>query len=103
MTNDAVPEVGMGATMVVGSDCYPYTIIEVCSPRQIIVQADQYRRKDKRGPFTEQQEYNYTPNPQAPKQVFTLRKNASWHRLGESMKGCSLFIGHRRAYQDPSF
>jgi len=44
MKEEVIPEVGMGATEHVGSDryrvCRPYTIVEVITPRKIVVQRD---------------------------------------------------------------
>tara|TARA_Y100000034_G_C6866253_1_gene394840 strand:- start:8 stop:313 length:306 start_codon:yes stop_codon:yes gene_type:complete len=96
-------KVGDGATMGVGSDCYPYTVVEIKSPRCIIVQSDNYTRTDKNG-LSESQEYDYSPNPQGGKVTLTLRSNDRWVRKGESMRGGSRWtIGSRRAYQCPSF
>ena len=97
------PTVGMGATLCVGSDRYPYTIVEIIGSKTIVVQADEFRRTDSRGAFTEQQEYSFTRNPFASKLTFTLRKDGRWHRRGESMKGSPLLVGWRAAYQDPHF
>ena len=97
------PKVGMGATLVIGSDCHPYTIVFVKSPKRIIVQEDRYERKDKNGPFTEMQEYEYFFRPDAPKVIFTLRKNGRWYQKGQPMGSPALSVGERRAYQDPCF
>lgn len=52
------PIVGDGATYRIGSDCYPYTIVEVVSPRKVMVQRDEYRRTDKNG-ISEAQTYSF--------------------------------------------
>lgn len=49
MREQVTPEVGMGATEVVGSDRYPYTIVKVVNPKKIVVQRDDYRRTDNNG------------------------------------------------------
>ena len=40
--NQIVPEVGMGATELMWSDRYPYTIIKVLGKARIMVQEDKY-------------------------------------------------------------
>lgn len=95
-------QVGQGATYIIGSDCYPYTVVEVVSEKRVIVQADDFERADNNGQ-SESQSYEYKPNTDSIRIVVTLRKNGHWHRSGESIKsGCFSFKG-RRAYQDPSF
>ena len=100
--NPLKPEIGMGATMGVGSDRYPYTITEIVSPKRIWVQSDEYRRIDSNGQ-SESQKYTFTRNPHGTKTLITLRKNGRWVRMGEQMGGTSWAIGRRDAYQDPSF
>lgn len=95
-------KVGIGATEIVGSDRYPYTVVEVLSDKKIVVQADDYKRTDKNG-MSESQTYEYTPNPNSLRVVVTLRKNGRWVREGESGKGRGFAIGHRDAHQDPHF
>lgn len=98
-----IAKVGTGATAHVGSDRYPYTVVEVISDKKLVVQRDEFRRTDSNG-FSESQTYEYTANPDAEKVVITLRGNGRWVRQGESAKGGTGFsIGHRSAYQDPSF
>jgi len=105
-TDRAAPEggikVGQGATYGIGSDRYPYTVVEVASPTRVVVQADNYRRTDKNG-FSENQTYEFTPNPNACRIVVTRRKNGRWHRQGESTKSGAFSFQGRHAYQDPSF
>lgn len=97
-----IPEVGMGATYGIGSDCYPYTIVEVKSRTTILVRADDYQRTDNNG-YGGHQEYDYYPNPEAGLETVTLRKNGRWVKKGYSMNsGCgNVYIGYRRAYYDP--
>jgi hypothetical protein len=102
----SVPEggikVGQGATYGIGSDRYPYTVIEVSSPTRVVVQADNYRRTDNNG-FSESQTYEYTPNPDACQTIVTRRKDGRWRKKGDT-KGGGVFSFHgRNAYQDPSF
>lgn len=106
MSNQVKPEVGMGATCGFGSDCYPYTIIGVLkNDTMIIVQADNYKLKPGFTTYnTENQEYDYSPNSNAPKVIFTLRKNGRYVKQGDTMSnGQKIYIGNRRAYRDPHF
>ena len=103
MAEQVTPEVGMGATYYVGSDRYPFTIVEVVNEKTLVIQADEFKRIDKNG-FSESQEYTYSPNPEARKIVITKRKTGRWVEKGQSSDcGSGYGIGHRRAYQDPSF
>ena len=99
---ERVVHVGDGATEGVGSDCYPYTIVEIKSDRRVVVQRDNYKRTDKNG-FSESQEYEYSPCPEAAKIVVTLRKNGRWVKVGQSSNYGGFYLGNRRAYQDPCF
>ena len=98
------PKVGMGATLAIGSDCYPFTICTVgkYGTKYIEVQRDNYKRTDKNG-LSEMQTYEYTPDPIAEKYRYTLRKNGRYVRKGLPMKYGGIYIGSRRAYFDPSF
>lgn len=98
------PEVGMGATVLMWTDRHAATITEVSkSGKAITIQRDVAKRTDNLG-MSDAQSYEYTPNPDADKQVFTLRKNGAWVRKGQSMKnGERLGIGYRNEYYDFSF
>jgi len=96
------PRIGMGATLGVGSDCYPATIVEMNKEKtKIIIQQDSFEPdKDNGYDFYSNQVYIITPDPIAKRRIFSLRKNGSWvEMLGKQR----LSVGHRRAYQDPSF
>lgn len=101
-----VPEVGMGATMGVGSDCYPYTIHKV-EGQTLWASEDEYERTDSNGAYTENQDYRYWNNNEKNEKMwrqFTLRKNGRWVRRGSDMHtGSRLSIGHRKAYRSPHF
>lgn len=98
------PEVGMGVTLMVGSDRYPYTIAKISkNGKTIWVTPDAYAPTEKHDYFGHQ-DYTYTTNTERPSQIFTLRKNGRWVEKGSNLhNGCGLHIGHREAYQDPSF
>ena len=93
------PEVGMGVTMVVGSDCYPYSIIAVRSANRIVVQADDYRAARVHN-YGEDVPYEYTANPQGSTQLLSLRKDGYWRGIGVENYP-SFRIGKRRYYRDP--
>lgn len=97
------PELGMGATHIGWTDRHPYTIVAVISPKEIVVQEDNYTRTGKNG-MSESQAYEFIPNPEAEKIPVTLRKNGKWIQSGQSMKnGRKFVIGYRDKYHDYSF
>jgi len=103
VTGQPEPVVGMGATLYVGSDRYPYFISKVISPKEIEVKRANFRRTDKNG-FSESQTYEITPNEAASPETFTQRKNGRWIAKGTGLRsGSTLLIGRADAYQDPSF
>ncbi|MDX1492956.1 MAG: hypothetical protein R3253_02700 [Longimicrobiales bacterium] len=97
------PSVGDGATLVVGSDRYPYTVVEVKTQKRIVVQEDDAEWVGPRRMPTESQTYQYTPNPENPKVEISLRKGGSWCRVGQRGSGSYFMVGSRRKYLDPSF
>lgn len=98
--NDGIePVVGMGATVGVGSDSDPYTIIEIKTPSHIVIQEDEWRitsGNEGDGSAT----YEYAPNPSAPREDVTLRRDGYWKLAGGST---IVHVGGRRRYRDPSF
>jgi hypothetical protein len=96
------PEVGMGATYSVGSDRYPFTVVEIINDKTIVVQGDNYRRTDDNG-LSESQEYEFTPNKDGPKRVLTFRSNGRWVEKKDKQNAPGYRLGHRSAYQDPCF
>lgn len=101
------PTVGMGATISVGSDSYPYTIHRV-DGKSVWASQDEFKRIDKNDYYAEQQVYKYSNTnhnkPDAWKE-YVLRKNGRYVLRGKGLNEYSvtLHIGYRRAYQDPSF
>lgn len=89
------PEVGMGATILMWTDRHAATIVKV-TRTQIHVKQDHAKRTDTRG-MSESQEYEYTPNPNAPTIVFRKTKRGYRSQAG------SLRIGDRNEYHDYSF
>lgn len=105
----SVPEggikVGMGAVYGVGSDRYPFTVVEVVSDSTVIVTADHYKRIDNNGQ-SEAQEYEYTPQPDGCRITVTRRLQRGdyvWRKKGDHAGGGVFSFHGRRAYIDPSF
>jgi len=96
-----VPVVGMGVTYCVGSDSYPYTVIEVSkSGKRVRVQQDTATRVDSNGQ-SEAQTWLYESDPDGKVMEFSLRKTGVWRPKGSDH--CYLSLGGRRKYSDPSF
>lgn len=91
------PEVGMGATILSWTDRHPATIVKV-TKTQVHVQEDLAKRIDDRGYYTEDQDYEYVPNPEAYIQVFRFTKKGLKNKNGNHLS-----IGRREKYVDPSF
>lgn len=103
-TSNPAPTVGMGANICMWTDRHAATVIEVsANGKTVTVQEDTATRADNLG-MSDCQSYTYTANPNASKQVFTLRKNGRLVRQGESMaSGTVLSLGRRDQYHDYSF
>jgi hypothetical protein len=97
-----VPAVGDPATIIIGSDCYPATVIDVVTVRnkkEVIVREDTAIRVDTRGPFTEQQEYRYEPWENGT--IYHVRwsdRYKCWRSAGST----PIAFGYRRMWRDPS-
>jgi hypothetical protein len=104
MVGNPAPVVGLGVTITMYTDSHAATVVEVSkSGKRILIQKDNAKRTDTNG-MSESQSYEYTPNPEAHKQAFTLRADGGWVREGESLRGGQrIVIGFRRAYHDYSF
>lgn len=101
--------IGLGATMSCGSDSYPYTVIEFNASGKasdefliatsITITRDDYKRTDKNG-LSESQTYEFVTNPNAePEKLRWSNKFKCYRTKG----GTRVYVGARRAYQDPSF
>jgi len=96
-------EVGMGATKLMFSDRYPFTVIDIIDKNTLLLQADDYERVDNNG-MSDAQKYEFTQNPTNPTYVVTRRKNGCWVTKGQGMKnGQHWSIGTRSKYFDFSF
>jgi hypothetical protein len=97
------PEIGMGVTQLCFSDRHPYTIIDVISSHEILVQSDNAVRVDNNG-MSDSQDWEFSPNPRGIKHILTLRKNGAWKCKGDSLKSSyNWMIGKRSKYHDFSF
>ena len=104
-----VPEVGMGATQFVGSDCYPYTVISIDRidnqglPYIVTLRADHATRTDRNG-LSEHQEYDYTPDEDGRIITVSRRRNGQWREVySRGARTGFVAFGWRRRYRDPSF
>lgn len=94
------PTIGMGATIQIGSDSYPATVIQVTNNgKRVVVQEDTATRVDANG-MSERQDYTYEPNPQGTIHIATLRKDGRYRLTGGKTP---IHIGSRRKYYDYSF
>lgn len=94
-----IPEWGSGATMQLGSDRYPFTVIGVSKTgKKVTLQADDFVRTDKNG-LSETQMYHITSNPDGETRVAVWSDRYGRWRVGTA----PIFFGNRSAYQDPSF
>jgi hypothetical protein len=99
------PSVGMGATSGFNGDAYPYTVIEVLSPKTIAVTQDNHRVIEKDAGFKEgsiecEFETNWYDEP-----IFvTKRKNGRWVQKGQDMWSAFSFVLGKRIYaRNPHF
>lgn len=108
--NSAIPEVGMGCTILSWSDCDAATIVEI-GRKVVVVQRDHARRTDKNG-MSECQDYEFTRDPNGVKLLFKQARDGSWReayinevtgRVVLADGGSRLLIGHRDKYYDFSF
>jgi len=92
------PVKGMGVTFNCGSDRYAYTIIEVLTPKTLVIQED----KIVRDPETDQVKAIRDENGTV--KTITFRKNGCWYEQGEKMgRGLTFTVGKRRYEMDPGF
>lgn len=95
-------KVGLGATMNLWSDRRAMTIVEVVTPRKIVVQENETKCIDYYGGSYEVLD---TIAEYMGKHTFTLRKNGTWVEEGQPKKfgSVTLTVGFRHHYIDPSF
>lgn len=102
MTQDKLPEEAPdAATLYVGSDRYPYTILRKSKSGHVLyLIADRSERTDSNG-LSETQEYAFFSDPNGCEIRATRR-----YRDGKEYyyhDGCLVRVGKRRFYSDPSF
>jgi hypothetical protein len=102
------PVIGMGATRLMFSDRHPATIVEVQKSatgkiKAVVIQEDTW--KVVKGSMQDgSADYEFTPNPEAARITYTLRKNGRYVYAGSDLHtGESIAIGWREKYYDPSF
>ena len=100
--SNPVLKVGLGATMNLWSDRRAMTIVEVVSPKKIIVQENETKCLDY---YAGKYEVLDSIADYMGKHTFTLRKNGTWVEEGQPKKfgSVTLTVGFRRHYIDPSF
>jgi len=91
------PKVGDGATILYWTDRRAGTITKV-TPTMLVVQLDTVTRIDEHG-MSDDQHYEYAPNPDGARRVFRKTKRG-WR---ESGGGAGLAIGIRDEFYDYSF
>jgi len=98
-----LPQIGMGVTIGIGSDCYPATIIHVSKNfRKVTIQHDKYTPTDGYE-YYKNQVYEYKRDTLGAIEVWTYRKRGIWAQLNSAKAIGYLSFNGRRAYQDPSF
>lgn len=94
------PEIGMGATIVIGTDCRPATIIFISlNKKKILLQEDKCLRLDSNG-MDENQSYSYESDPNGTKYFAYLHKNNLYYLSRAKQK---IILNYRRRYYDYSF
>jgi len=93
-----VPEIGMGATISVGSDCYPYTVVAIAPDYSWIDVTKDSTTPAPEFDFYGNQNYMYASN---------LNGQRIRHKLSTRGKRAgrynTIYVGNRRFYQDPCF
>lgn len=91
---------GMEATLHVGSDCYPYIVIDVLRRGQQIILQAMETKPAPNSDFYNNQKWITTPNPNG-KIIKANKKRRNGHYYVEKYMPVS--FGKARMYQDPSF
>lgn len=109
------PKIGVAVTLPGYTDCYPATIVDVLSPKKIVVRQDRalkdpsWKPEVSIGGFSAHvsnnydQKWLYEQNLDAEPQVYTLRKNGKWVKQGQPMKGERAVLGYRKYFYDYNF
>lgn len=93
-------EIGMGASIQIGSDSHAATVIDIShNDTRIVLQEDESIRTDKNG-WSESQTYEYKRDPNGELYYATLRADNTWRLKGTQS---IVRLGSRRRYYDFSF
>ena len=94
------PEVGMGATWVLASDRYPYSVVSVISDKQCVVQQHGYWADKTKERGMGHQNWVIADQPSGLTKVVTLRKDGKWRVKGlRTRKNDAFFLlGHQEVY-----
>lgn len=107
---DLMIEVGIGATMSVGSDCYPYYISETL-PNNVLGLYQPAARFDETHPWEGGTQVVDEFDRNHPTELYIKRTYGKWWNCDKNGKRLTRFtskwikfdIGHAYAYQNPSF
>jgi hypothetical protein len=94
-----IPDVGTPATIVIGSDRYPATVIRTTSKGTVWVQEDDAVCESKNAHNSEMQFWTYQRNPNGRVLRCRPRKN----RIPWTSGGTPVYMGFRNRYNDPCF
>lgn len=91
--------IGAAATVCIGSDSYPYTVIDITpSGKTVTVQEDDHNYMSGDSSIGTA-EYKYTQNPNG--RIMKFRYSKKYKRWKNT--SYRVYFGHRRFYQDPHF
>jgi hypothetical protein len=101
------PEVGMGATQIRYTDRRAYTVIEIVSAKEVVVQRDKAIRTDVLG-WVDYKTFQIEQDPKGHTRTLVLKKskkhpNGKWVVKGDPINGERYIIGMREEYFDPNF
>ncbi len=97
------PELGQGATFYFLSDRCAATVVEIVSPKHVVVQFDKTTRTDKNG-LSEDQTYTFECDPKGKKYHIRQGLRGAWRvSRGQDYGGTLVVLGERHEYRDPSF
>jgi len=92
--------IGTQATLYVGSDCYPYVVVDILRNGQQVVLQEMDAKPAEGFDYFGNQKYIYTINPQG--HVITANKKRSNGRYYNE-KSTPVSFGVARKYSNPSF
>jgi len=102
MNTTHTPKVGDGATMIAGSDCYPFTIINIVSDKTMVIQRDTYKLVSG-NVLDGSAEWTYSPNSNGDVYIIKKAKNGHFYTRGGMKTGTRVGVSGRSYYYDPHF